>query len=76
MPRSDCTPNCDINATYIDMYQRGGFEKNSTKQLEKEKAMKQIRRKFVCHKCRKYPGDEEWSLGTWEDGPYTCFDCL
>ena len=72
MPDYSCAPNCDINSTYIDMYQRD-ISQHHHKQHEND--MKKIRRKFICCKCKKYPGDKLWSLGTWDNGPYTCFDC-
>ena len=71
-------PNCDIDSTYIDMHQRAIYEqqKRKTEQNEdKKKAMKFIRKNFICTKCHKYPGDDEWSFGSWHNGPYTCFDC-
>lgn len=76
MGDSTCAPNCDIDSTYIDMFQTSTSEKKRQKRdPEYEKVMRKIRRKFICSKCRKYPGDDEWSLGSWDNGPYTCFDC-
>lgn len=40
-------------------------------------AMSRIRRAHICVRCRKYPGDSEYSFGTRTNcGAYTCFDCL
>ncbi len=50
-------------------------KKEEERQNERKKAIKWIRKNFVCHKCQKYPGDDEWSFGSWHNGPYTCFDC-
>ena len=74
MPDYSCAPNCSIDATFIDIYQKS-IQKNTQRSTEYENNMKKIRRKFVCSKCRKYPGDDQWSLGTWDNGPYICFDC-
>lgn len=73
-----CAPNCDTDSTYIDIHQRSTYDKRQKTRIRDpvhEKAMKKIRRRFICNKCNKYPGDHEWSLGTWDNGSYTCFDC-
>ena len=81
---NDCAPSCHTDATYIDMHQRmlrredeqtDQCDTSTDRFKERERALQPIRRKFVCHKCHQYPGDEEWSLGCWDNGPYTCFDC-
>lgn len=73
---NSCAPNCDINSTYIDIFQRNNEQqKRQNKDPEYEKEMKKIREKFICTKCRKYPGDDDWSFGSWHNGPYTCYDC-
>tara|TARA_Y100000389_G_scaffold118982_1_gene116156 strand:+ start:4491 stop:4679 length:189 start_codon:yes stop_codon:yes gene_type:complete len=50
-------------------------QKRQNKDTEYEKEMKKIRKKFICSKCHKYPGDDEWGFGSWHNGPYTCYDC-
>lgn len=73
---NSCAPNCDINSTYIDIFQRTNEQqKRQKKDPQYEQEMKKIRRKFICIKCRKYPGDNEWSFGCWDTGSYICFDC-
>lgn len=74
MPDYSSAPNCSRDATFIDIYQKS-IQKNTQRSTEHENDMKKIRRKFVCSKCRKYPGDDQWSFGTWDNGPYICFDC-
>lgn len=73
-----CAPNCSIDATYIDIYQRSINERQNKQNRNQEhiNAMKRIRRTHICHKCLKYPGDSEWTFGLWENNTYTCFDCL
>lgn len=76
---SSCAPNCCIDASYIDFYQRNTYnerQKTTYKDQERINAMKKIRRTHICHKCLKYPGDSEWSFGLWDRNRYTCFDCL
>lgn len=70
-----CSPNCSIDSTYIDIFQSSSLEKKRQKDTEYEREMRKIRRNFICTKCNKYPGDDEWSLGTWDKSHYICFDC-
>lgn len=72
MPDYSSAPNCSVDATFIDMCQNNTPHKQTQKY---KKDMRKIRRKFICSKCGIYPGDDQWSLGTWDNGPYTCFDC-
>ena len=55
MPDYSSAPNCSRDATFIDIYQKS-IQKNTQRSTEHENDMKKIRRKFVCSKCRKYPG--------------------
>ena len=43
---------------------------------EWEKEMKIIRRTHICVKCRKYPGDLNYSFGLKINGSYHCFECI
>ena len=73
--KMDCTPNIEHNATIIDDWHR-----QHTSQLRQDKQykneIKKIRRTHICRKCGKYPGDEQFSFGLWENRSFTCFDCI
>jgi hypothetical protein len=74
------TTNCDINSTYIDIFQRNNsqIKRQNNKDTEYDNQLNIIRKKFICYKCNKYPGDEDCTFGEWDDncGRYTCFDCI
>ena len=74
---SDCAPNIDFNASVIDDWTRQTRADREARQKNDPKwvsAMKRVRRTHVCHHCRKYPGDQEYIFGMWDEGVYYCFD--
>ena len=72
---SSTAPNCDFDASIIDIHQRTILSAPKKRTSEQKKAFKWIRKNCICHLCGKYPGDSEWNMGNWDRGPYTCFDC-
>ena len=71
----DSTPNIEYNATIIDDWHRQHANQlRQDKQYKEE--IKKIRRTHICWKCGKYPGDDQFSLGCWENRTFTCFDCI
>lgn len=74
----DCGLNCDFNAGVIDSWSRQTQKQREAerkKDKNYQKLMAPIRRTHICCICNKYPGDDEWTFGTWEKGSYKCFDC-
>lgn len=75
----DCNLNCDYNASFIDIWQRQTSNEREIKQRqdkEYQEMMKSVRRKHICCVCKKYPGDQEFLFGLWQEGRFKCFDCL
>ena len=69
------------NDSYITLWniceandRANGKRKPVNKEWENE--MKKIRRTHICHFCKKYPGDLQYSFGLFKDGVYCCFDCI
>lgn len=73
-----CAPNADYNAGIIDIWQRQTSKEREQRinktTFDYQREMKKIRRTHICHHCRKYPGDGEYSMGLWEKNRYYCFD--
>lgn len=74
----DCGLNVDFNAGVIDDWQRQNYQnvKKQPKSKSWDSAMRAVRKRHICRMCRTYPGDAEYLFGRWQDGSYTCFDCL
>ena len=69
---------CNIdNSSYITLWEiaNANNKYKKTKNPQWEKEMKQIRRTHVCHKCKKYPGDRNYTFGVRKEGRYLCFEC-
>lgn len=66
------------NSKYIDLYHiKNGYGSPPTEDPEWKAAMAKIRRTHICVRCRKYPGDKDYTFGNKDGcGVYTCFDCL
>jgi hypothetical protein len=37
--------------------------------------MRIVRLKHICCNCKRYPGDTNYTFGTWKHGSYRCFEC-
>lgn len=75
----DCGLNCDFNAGVIDSWTRQTYKEREVerkKDKNYQKLMAPIRRTHICCVCRKYPGDDEWTFGTWDKHSYKCFYCF
>lgn len=75
----DCGLNCDFNAGVIDTFYRQTYqekEKQKKKDPNYQKMMAHIRRTHICYVCKKYPGDDDYTFGTWDSvRRYKCFNC-
>ena len=71
--------DCDFNAGVIDDWHRQTYkqrQENNKTDTVYQNAMTNVRRRHICRICRLYPGDESYTFGLWQNGSYTCFDCL
>jgi len=75
----DCGLNCDFNASVIDNWERQTYQQRENakkKNANYQREMAHIRKTHICHACKKYPGDNEYIFGRWENGVFECFDCI
>lgn len=75
---SDCSTNCDFNASVIDSWASQTYKQRQTKlkhDTQYQREMKKVRASHICAVCKKYPGDAEYSFGDWKGHKYICFDC-
>ncbi len=75
-----CATNTDFNAGVIASWHSQTYQqrqKQLAKDKEYQKAMIRVRRTHICYKCHKYPGDEDYLFGKWDNAgnKYCCFDC-
>ncbi len=65
------------NAGYITIWQineaNSNIRYNTNSDWNRE--MEKIRRTHICHLCKKYPGDQHFSFGKWNNNKYCCFNC-
>lgn len=70
-----CAPNCDSNATYIDMFNRSTYSARESAQYrsaEHKQTVCKILKAHVCKICRAYPKGILEVVDGWRDDSWYC----